>query len=321
LELAAMEILTIVCLAAHLVCVNASSGLPLLGVWLRSMSRRSACARLDALAYWCGGMALGMLLAGALTGLLLAGVMWWAGDRGLFDLLPNFAYKLRWAIGEVIFYVVCMFGYLALLAGPLATRRWARGLQALLAVLASTNLLYHFPPLFAVMAQAASDPDLVSAAVGPSEFRELIVRGHVMALTVHFALASFAVSGVTVMYRLAREPATGDEGLVIERAARGGAIVALAATALQLLVGIWVLLTLDPFAQSRLLGGDWPGTACLAVGVLATFWLLHQLAACSFTRVTRSDARRIVAGLLVIILLMAAALSTAVPPGGGHGRV
>ena len=72
-----------------------------------------------------------------------------------------------------------------------------------------------------------------------------------------------------------------------------GAIIALAATASQLLVGLLVLLNLGPLAQSRLMGGDLAGHDLrLALSVFATFALLHRLASATcFQRHPRATRR------------------------------
>ncbi len=313
----ALEALATVCLAVHLWCVNISSAAPLFGTLLAWKSRREKSPILWQESRWLGIEGIITVFAGGLAGLALAGVMWLAGDRGLFEILPRFSYKIKWAAWEIVFYVACMVGYVALSRlrprkGQAADqRRWKPILQAVLAVLASTNLLYHFPPLFTVMAHAADRPDLVSSSVGPAEFREWLVRGHVVALTAHFLLASLSVGGVTTMHRLARLTPSDEQSNAVARAIRLAAIVTLAASATQLLVGLWVLLSLGPLAQRRLMGGDMVGTLGLAVSVVVTFWLLHRLAHATSATVTRAYARRTMIWLMLIVLLMTMTLRRA----------
>ncbi len=309
-----LQILVALLLAVHLWCVNLSAASPLFGLWYRWLSRRHASNALWREARWLGIQGIAMLLAGTVAGLLLAGVMWIVGDRGLFEVLPSFSYKIRWAIWELVFYVACMLGYLGLSADRWSNNRWAYSFQVLLAVLASTNLLYHFPPLFSVMAQAAARPELISASVGPQEFRELMLRGHVPALTAHFALASLAVAGVVGMHRLLWLTAADQDSPAIVSAARTSAAIALTATAVQLLVGLLVLLSLGTLSQSRLMGGDWLGTSCLALSVLATFALLHRLATASFSPANHSQARQTLFLLMLILLLMTLTLRRAEAP-------
>jgi hypothetical protein len=306
-----LEILTTLLLAVHLGLVNVSSAMPLFAVYLQRQSRRCGNRELQHAACRSVATALFALALALVTGLAMAGVMWLTGDRGLFEVLPRFDSKIRWAIWELLFYVACMLGLWALFAQAVIARGWARVLQVLLAVLATTNLVYHFPPLFSIMAQAANQTDLVSLSVSPQEFRQLMMRGYVVPLMVHFALASLTVSGVVIMYQLVSEASADKDSKPSSHVARSCAIVALTATAAQILVGIWLLVRLGPVAQSRLLGSDITGSISLGLSVLATFWLLHLLAAASFAQLTRRDARRIAIWLALLIVLMTVTLRRA----------
>jgi hypothetical protein len=302
-----LEPLVVVTLAAHLICMNYSSAAPLFGVVAESLGGRDGASEATLLARRLAAHGIAALLLGMVAGLMVAAWMWLAGDRGLFQVLTPFAYKIRWAIAELVFYVVCMAIYGRVLRGDRAQSRGAFWARATLAVLAATNLLYHFPPLFAVMARAASQPSEFTSPVGPSEFRALMMQGPVLALTVHFALASLAVVGTFLTWRQLREQDRLEsevDGGRHGRMARISAGIALGATVCQILVGFWVLLSLDRVAQNRLMGGDPMGSLSLAVSVLAAFWLMNRLAQATFQNVSVRFAAINWYGLCAIILVM-----------------
>jgi hypothetical protein len=90
-----------------------------------------------------------------------------------------------------------------------------------------------------------------------------------------------------------------------------GAAVALAATGMQLIVGLWVLASLSPVSQSRLMGRDFVGTSGLVVAVLLTFWLLHRLANACLTDASVPQIRGTMLILLLIVVMMTATLRRA----------
>ena len=300
------------CLVAHLWSMNLASAAPLFAVWL---NRRNASATTLAVAVRrcearhiavTGVMAfvIGMLLGG-----LLGGIMWWNGDHTLFDVLPRFSHKITWGIGELVFYMACMLLFLYLQSRDF---RGSRGIQAALAVLASTNLLYHFPPLFSVMSLAADAPDSISAHVNASEFRSLMMRGHVAAFSVHFGLASFAVTGIELLHRCASRISSAnleaEEAEQYQRIGRTSALVALVVTGIQMLVGVWLMTRMSALTQHQILGGDAASTGLFGASILATFWLLHLLAGIVFGNVNIRQTRFTQILLFAIVIMMTGVL-------------
>ncbi len=293
-------------LTLHLAAVNGAAALPLLAVMLMILARRlqlpgasvaSRMARMANLA----------MVGGLLTGLMLGGWLWLQSDP-LIALLPRFRWKIGWGIAEVIFYFVCMFGSIACLRSPEGSR-WRPATGGILLLLAATNLLYHFPPLFYVMSRVAEGGVEAPQYVRPSDFRRLVLSGPVVPLTVHFWLASlaFAASWMaqTAGGTLWRGAAASEPTIV-----RLGSRIALAATGLQLPVGLWLLVRLDGLTQQRLIGGDAAATALLLASLVAAFGLLHRLASDAFGDVqdARRQARRTFLLMLLVVLLMTAML-------------
>ncbi len=291
-------------LAAHLLSVNLAASLPWFALLAQiADARQPACdltrsRRLARISMHC-------LLGGSLLGLALGGLMWLTGRSEFLGIVPRFSYKIYWAITELGFFGICMLGYQWLLPrqAPVTRRRhWALGF---LCALASTNLLYHFPPLFSVMKWASLHPDQISEMVGPREFRQLMFADRqTFPLMVHFGLASLAVGGVYMLLRDTRRdpPELGVAG------PRVAATIALVATAAQMLVGPWLLLSLPASSQHGLLGEDAIGTGTLLASVLLAFSLMNQLATMAFGGVSSRDARRAALSLLAITVLMTGTL-------------
>jgi hypothetical protein len=291
-------------LAAHLLSVNLAASLPWFALLTQvDDARQPACdlsrsRRLARISMHC-------LLGGSLLGLSLGGLMWLLGRTEFLAIVPRFSYKIYWAITELGFFGICMLGYQWLLPGkPPVTRarHWGLGL---LCVLSSTNLIYHFPPLFSVMKWASQHPDQIAEMVGPREFRQLMfIDRQTFPLMVHFGLASLAVGGV-FMLLLADRLGLRERGLGGTRTA---ATIAMVATAAQMLVGPWLLLSLPTSSQHRLMGEDAVGTGTLLLSIVAAFSLLNQLAAMAFGEAKPRDARRAALCLLAITVLMTGTL-------------
>jgi hypothetical protein len=87
-----------------------------------------------------------------------------------------------------------------------------------------------------------------------------------------------------------------------------GARTALAATLLQLPIGLWVLLGLPPSAQNRLLGGELLDTALFSAAIFAMVLLVMQLLAAALGDSRRRTAIASAALLFVVLLLMSGVL-------------
>ena len=288
--------------------MNVASAAPLFAIWIGCCHRRWALPETQQngevqLVAWRGVQ---MLLWGIVLGIGLATVVWLRGDRALFQVLPFFHHKLFWAVWELAFYFPCVALLVKLHAKSF---RGAGVLRLSFAFLASSNLLYHFPTLFSVMSHVAARPNSLQEPVGPSEFRTLMMQGHVASMSVHFAFASLTVMAVEVLCRFTRESSdasiNADHGAKMARRAAG---VALAATALQVPVGVWLMFRMDPSAQQQLMGGNLLSTTLMGMSVLATFGLLHLLAASVFGKPIAAFAHRSRIVLALIIAMMSGVL-------------
>jgi hypothetical protein len=199
------------------------------------------------------------LVVGAVLGLIVGCLKWDADYRSLW--LGPLSYKLHWAVIEAIFSLVLMIGWWLWLPGRARGASRAMAARCLIAVLAATNLLYHFPPLFSVAARLDDAGQVSGEQIGPAAFRRLMVAGDTPAIFLHVVLASLAVAGIMLL-GLAMRWLRGGDKVGAAKIARWGAQWALVPSLLQLPVGLWTLTALPAAAQSQLMadGGKLSGT-------------------------------------------------------------
>ena len=305
------EIVIIFLLAAHLLCVNVASAGPLVCIWLEWREGRG-----DSLAgqttNYLAMLALITLLAGGLLGLAVAGVSWNERYQELWT--RPMSYKAVWGVGEYVFSLLIAVAYL--LWRRFASRR-LRGLRYFVLLLSGTNLLYHFPFLFTVASDVILErelPDTLKAAA----FRHEMMRPDVLARVVHVWLASFAVTGVTLIgYGLRLQRREGEAG---QRVSRWGAYLAIIPSLLQIPVGLWLIAALPANWQARALGGDIAAVLMLGASVLLALFMLQDLASVAFGDPERKKLVRIMVTMVVIVLLMTGVLRRIRPPASSDHR-
>jgi hypothetical protein len=283
-------------LAAHLLAMNLASAGPVVGAWLarrpepegehgRGVFRASLYALL-----------VGSLLGGAL-------IVW--PSSGLRQALGRFPADAYWFGGlELLFSAACIAA-LAFGGAPIGRRRWIIGG---LAIVSATNLLYHFPPLMAVLGELAADPGWAKEEViDRATLLRLWKRPEILSLWAHFVLASITVACVAAMWpgRSTHRAVDGEAGLVERRL---GA-VALAASTLQIPVGLWLLGTRGAGNRDAILGGELLAVLLFAGGVLGALWLLQSLLAVTLGE--RGAISRATVAIIIVTVLMTATLRTA----------
>jgi hypothetical protein len=289
------ELLTIPLLATHLLAMNLASAGPLLCAWLRfraddlsaTLGRRLAWSAV-------GGLIVGMISGGVL-------LVTFPG-AGLWNALSRFPASAYWFAGaELLFSLACM---LAIALGWKLINRWV---IVLLAVISATNLLYHFPPLMAVIGKLASNPHFASAEViDRAALLELIGRGEVMALSFHFGVSTIAVSAIAALYLL-KEPTEGERE-VSQGVARIAARVAFVATASQIPIGVWLLMSLPGASRMALMGKSLGGSLAFIAAMVLSLIFLQRLFAAAIGDIEPKNLRAIVVLTCLIVLLMTASL-------------
>jgi hypothetical protein len=185
----------------------------------------------------------------------------------------------------------------------------------LMALISASNLLYHFPPLMAVVGRIANEPRWTDE---PLITRRVLVhlslRPEILSLWIHFVVASVAVAAMAAIWFVNLPGPDAPDGAPLVDAAgarlpRQLADIALVASALQLPVGGWLLAASEARMRDALLGGNLPATSCFVAGVLGTIALLHTLAALAMGDATSTTRRRTLWLTLAVVVLMAATLS------------
>jgi hypothetical protein len=294
-----LELLSIILLGLHLVAMNVASAAPLfcIGLQWQAQAASEIRRRLFLRLAWSAVLA---LFVGMITG---GGLLLFVPDDGLSLALRRFPAEAYWfAAAELLFSLVCL---LALAVGRRYLGKWW---LALLAVAAATNLLYHFPPLMAVIgriaayAQWSSEP-LITRPI----LLHLMARGEVLALTFHFGLSSFAVSAILLLYYLSHIHSNDAPG-EWQSIARRSAVIALAATLLQIPIGIWLLANLTDSARSALLGGAVASSLAFVIALLLSIMLLQRLVAVALGETDGKNLRWVGVLLCGVILMMTVTL-------------
>lgn len=295
-----LDFCTSLVLAVHLWCVNVASAGPLVSAWLdwRGIRREDLATRA---ARFLSAKALVLLFVGTVLGLIMAGLIW---NDEYHQLLHAFVYKIKWAGWELLFSAVLMGLHSFLLWRGPAMGLVSRLFRSGIAVLAATNLLYHFPTLLLVVSEMNAGDLPQPQAVDAGSFRRLMAEPSVVARSAHFLLASFAVTGVALVAygaRLKRDETTeGDGG----RVATWGARLALVPTLMQIVVGIWVISVLPAPMQQRLLGGDLVAAGLFASSIVVALYLMQQLAIVAMGDTSPVQLKRSVWLMVAVVSLM-----------------
>ena len=288
--------LVVLLLAVHLLAMNVAAAGPLVAAGLSRggelpnnlLARRVARQALV-------GLAIGAVLGG---GLLVP------PNEGLRAALARFPASAYWFAGaELVFSAACMVGVLWAVGAPRPRRALAWGL----ALATASNLLYHFPPLMAVIGKLAANPRWATAEQIPrAELLRLFARPEILALWAHFVLASFAAAAIAALWPARGESAEAGATKPWTRLAA----VALVASLLQLPVGLWLLLASGDAERNAMLGDGLVASGCLVAGVVTALGLLQSLAVVTMGDVAPAIRRRCVVMLVIVATLMTATLAT-----------
>ena len=296
-------------LAGHLVCMNVAAAGPWICLaceWQEGRGNQTAGRAGRALAR----LALLLLLIGILPGLILGWVLW---EQGLADTLKRLPSRAIFGLWELLFSAILMAAHLTWWRRAVCPTRRARRLRCVLPLLAGANSLYHFPLLLVIISQVTHG-QLVLRGSLDLQFRDLLVHGAVASRAAHFILAAVATSGLALAWCSQRcRPAQGVDPNADLLVSTGGR-VALAATVLQVPVGLWVLFELPARSWTRLMGGDTAGSLFLVLSLLASVWLLHKLAAMAFGDTSRQTLLQTIWAMAVVIALMTGVLRRLPPP-------
>jgi hypothetical protein len=300
-----LEIALTLLLTAHLLLVDVAMGGPLACVWLQCSARRRGELVAEAIARRLAVLVVWALAGGSILGGLLLALRYVADDRAYLSALAAIPSERIWfGLVELVFSFACLTAYVAL------RNRWRgrRVLHPLLAIAGATNLMVHFPALFAIVSVVSTRRELAAGALDRAAYRRLLVDGEVLARVAHVWLAAAAVTGVVIAVlamRTINEAETVPEE-TRRRLFKLGAWLALAATLVQFPVGLWVVLEMPEAMRMPLLGGDWLAFGLFMAALVLVVHLLYVLLAIALGDDGSRQIRRSVAVLLVVMLLMVA---------------
>jgi hypothetical protein len=306
--LSGFDWLLIAVVAVHLLAVNLAAAGPIVAPLAEWRGTRRRLPEFDAaalgLAKWsilaaAIGFGLGLLALAALT-------VWSSADSAYFDAIKQVTTGRWWFTGgELVFYFVCMAAYLLLWRRLVRFRLAHRAI----AVAAGTNLLYHFPALFTILSLLVERPELHGKMLDRQLYLRLLFDAETLARVFHVWLASFAVAGLALAWTSLRRARQDDENR--RAVATFGGRIALAATLLQVPVGVWVLITLPQSQQQRAMGGDVICSSLFGLSVAVALWLMHQLAMLALGDATKKRVGLASLLMAVVVLLMTATLHLA----------
>ncbi len=300
----------------HLALVGQGTFGPLMALHLRLRGGRDGWDESQLLAARLVRVSLHAFWGVVLTGLLMLGLYFRPGSsaeqlhpilQGL-KVLPH--RRLAFGVAELVFTLLCL--ELALWGW----RRWRPGWIYLLLVLAATNLLWHFPPLFTAMVVAAGRPELWGQELSYRDTLALFAEGETVARALHALLAAWiAAAGIGAWLLLpwikTEEEPSGEDRQTASATARRIALswgrLGLAAGLLQIPVGVWLLMVLPEDTQRALMSGNWAATGAWLAGLVVALGLWHTQAAWALGQVNRATLQRclFLLGLVVWLMLLA----------------
>lgn len=307
------EVLLILVHAVHLLCVNVAAAGPIVCIGLDWGEARGSelAGRAGRFLVWGSLWALAL---GVGFGVLFGWLLW---DEAYRDVLRLFPSKIFFGVWELVFSA-------SLVAACGISMSWsarnrnsdapprphvaARIVRSIVFVLAATNLLYHFPVLFGVIANVSAGYSQAADVVDAAAFRGLMVQHAVLAKTVHFGVASVAVTGMVLAAWALWQARGKDSAADVLNAGAWGARIALGATIVQLPVGLWVVASLPRSVRLEVLGGDIVAAVLLGLSVLGSFALLQQLAAAAFGEANRRTLGASIGLMALVVVMMTAVL-------------
>lgn len=309
--------LTIVA-ALHLMAVYVAMMGPLVCLWLQWRARRDQLAA-DLERYLLRLAVLALLAAAVLGGvsILFIGRLFPDAYLAAARVLPRSRF---WPYGvvELVFSFVC-FVTAAAWSDNLASSPGRRAVRSFLALLGSSNLVYHFPALFVMLGVLCTR---TTAWGQKMKFTALLGDPEIVARITHHLLAALTVTGMAMVWYSVRR------GAEASRAVGWGSRIAVLALIGQLFTGLWLLMVLPAASRQALSGGDAIAACLFAVSLLVAFFVLPRLTSAAFGQVEYRPMVHNILLIFTIVLLMTAMrhrtrallLATNDSPAGQHGH-
>jgi hypothetical protein len=300
-----LSLLKILLLSLHLICMNVASGAPLVCVWLEWKLRKNKDAAAKAAANYLATMTVLTLVAGSLLGLAMGLLLWTPEYASVWT--KRLSHKMHWGGLELLFSLAILAGYWVWRKRAAASSMTGALCKTALLLFASTNLLYHFPPLFFVAGRLADSNKASIEPVRGQLFVQAMLAEEIPALWVHFTFASLAMAGIMLLGLALRMGRRGEPGEEVSRVAIWGGYWGLIPSLLQLPVGLWVISALPPNSQSQIMGSSGTATVLFLSGIVAALWLLRELVSIAMGETARGNLIRAISAMVVVVVLMTGA--------------
>jgi hypothetical protein len=290
--------LLVLVFASHLICMNLAAGGPLIASSVELLGQRSS-AQAAKLAGSLVAYATIGLIAGALLGGCMLLFFWSPSYQDVF--LRRLGSRPAFSLVQVLFSLALHAILWRWTVLPSSSSGAGRGWRALLAVISSTNLLYHFPTLFAIVSEIATTSTPQSEVIGRKQFYAFLSSGPILSHAAHFFLAAIATTGVVGALLTREEPAPS----AFRRICTSFALVS---TLLQIPIGIMVYMTLPAAAQRALIGDNLPLSIAFLSSLAAVLWLVQSLVGQLPSDAPKSKPLWSAAALAITIVLMSGVL-------------
>ncbi len=195
------DILLIAIFACHLLAVDLAAAGPLMAIWLEWRATRHGDALASEIGRRVAIWSLATAVIGVGLGLLTIVALPKLEPEAYRQAFGRVTPYLWWSVvGELAFYLVCIAAYIFFWQRWRGHRFWHRAL----AVLAATNLLYHFPTLFTIISALSMRPQLSDLPLDGPLFRKMLLDVEVISRVAHHWLAAVAVAGTFAMWLATR---------------------------------------------------------------------------------------------------------------------
>lgn len=299
-----MSLVITLLFATHLLCVNVASAGPLVAAWFDWLEGRGSTLAGQTgryLAWW----AVALLVPGGALGIAVGALYW---DDAYRQVLARLTSKFHFGVWEVLFSLVLMLAQALWWRARPQARTGERVTRILVALLASTNLLYHFPMLFAVIEHTVASGEATREPIASSVFREVAFQPAILSRALHFVLAAVAMCGVMLLGFALRLRRRGADEEDVQRVAAWGGQIALVPSLVQIPVGLWLTASLSRPLQSAVTGNDTLATVLLLASIGLALWMMQTLAAIAIGDSQRSQLIKAMALMVVVITLMSGTL-------------
>ena len=299
-----MQIALILIIALHLVCVLTAAGAPLLAFVLhgRKMQRKIPLSSKagSTLILW----SIGALWLGTFLGLLIGWLKWDEMFSGKLNVLSN---KVFYLVIEWLFSMALLSWMYWWWKKRESVEGWKHVVRSLLPILASLNLLHHFPVFFSALRNVTEEMVKGGRQITGEQFNELAFQSAGISKTLHIAMSAIMISGAMLALICTRAyvlsgTVKDDWSKLTQWAARTTFVTMLIVVP----TGVWAIVSMNTGRMDALMGDDSTATACFGIAMCLVLAQMHQWSQIAFGKVEVRKIAQAVTTLITTIILMTA---------------